>query len=491
MIELDGEQPGDERTYSSSEQADSGVPAIFPPPTAPYAVAKQLYESCRDPDGIRNLLAHRGGWQLWRTTHWSEVDATAVRSRVYKALEGAYYISKSGDTLEPWDPTRRKIGDVLEAMAAIGHLSSETDTPAWIDRHILKTPAAQVIAFRNGLLDVDTRDLYPHTAALFNVVSVPFFCQPDAGEPTQWLEFLASIWGDDKDSITLLQQWFGYVLSGRLEQQKLLAVIGPSRSGKGTIAWVLTQLLGEGNVGNPTMQSLSTNFGLMPLIGKPLAIVSDARLGSAPSHAVVERLLNITGEDRITIDRKHKSHWTGKLPTRIMILSNELPKFKDASGVIANRFLILEMTKSWLGNEDLELAGKLRRELPSILNWALAGLVSLNKAGRFTVPQSSCDMVVQMQDLASPVSAFVRERCLRAPDAASTRDSLYEAYKAWAEENGHRAMAKSTFGRDLRAVVPELKSSQPRIGGKQVWGYTHIGLQPVSGERVKQQVKRH
>ena len=65
------------------------------------------------------------------------------------------------------------------------------------------------------------------------------------------------------------------------KQQKLIALIGPSRSGKGTIAGVLTQLLGGGNVGNPTMDNLSTNFGLSPLIGKPLAIISDARLGGA------------------------------------------------------------------------------------------------------------------------------------------------------------------------------------------------------------------
>ena len=42
------------------------------------------------------------------------------------------------------------------------------------------------------------------------------------------------------------------------------------------------------------------------------------------------------------------------------------------------------------------------------------------------------------------------------------------------------AGAKSTFGRDLRAVVPELGHSQPRVGGRQVWSYTHIGLAPVS-----------
>jgi putative DNA primase/helicase len=473
---LDGEHEmpsGEANEHEPRTARGSPGPLIYPPPTAPYAVAKQLYQGCRDADGIRNLLAYRGGWQLWRTTHWSEVDAAEVRARVYAALEHAFYVKRLA--LEHWDPTRYKVANVIEAMAAIGHLSSDTDAPAWIDRHDVKTPAPQVISCRNGLLDLESRTLHPHTPSLFNLVHVPFAYDPDALEPTTWLDFLASVWDDDEESILLLQQYFGYVLSGRLEQQKLLALIGPSRSGKGTIARTLTQLVGRDSVGNPTMTSMSTNFGLSPLIGKPLAIISDARLGRA-ADAVVERLLSITGEDALTIDRKYQTHWTGRLPTRFLILSNELPKFQDASGVIANRFMVLRMTESFLGREDHELADKLRPDLPSIMNWSLEGLDHLNRAGRFTVPRSSQDAVVLMQELASPVSAFVRECCVREPAATVAVDDLYREWHSWADRNGHKPGSKITFGRDLRAVVPELEIVQPTIDGKRVQCYSRLGL---------------
>ena len=68
-----------------------------------------------------------------------------------------------------------------------------------------------------------------------------------------------------------------------------------------------------------------------------------------------------------------------------------------------------------------------------------------------------------MMDLASPVSAFARDRCERKPSEIIPKDTLYDASQAWAEENGHRAGAKSTFGRGLRVVVPELKVGQPTI----------------------------
>ena len=91
---------------------------------------------------------------------------------------------------------------------------------------------------------------------------------------------------------------------------------------------------------------------LSPLLGKPLAIISDARLGSAPSHTVVERLLSITGEDMLTVDRKYREPYSGRLPTRFVMLSNELPRFTDASGAIATRMLILQLTNSFLNRED-------------------------------------------------------------------------------------------------------------------------------------------
>ncbi|WP_273733365.1 DNA primase family protein [Mycolicibacterium septicum] len=479
----DDDESGFTEPRSASGQSASAAsqPVEFPPPTEPLAVARRLYTGLRDADGIRTLLCWRGGWMLWRTTHWSEIDHAEVRSRIYRALENAVYWTetKRGRELKPWAPTRHRVANVAEAMAAVGHLFSEIDPPAFIeeDAHIaVENPAAQVISCRNGLLDLTSRQISAHTPALFNVVSVPFDHQADAQAPA-WLAFLDSVWPDDVKSIMLLQEFFGYVLSGRTDMQKLLLLIGPTRSGKGTIARVLTALVGRGNSAGPTLASLGTNFGLSPLLGKPLAVVSDARLGSIGSHTVVERLLSITGEDMLTVDRKYREPWSGKLPTRFTILSNELPRFRDSSGAIACRLLILQMTQSFLGKEDRTLDAQLRAELPGILAWSLTGLDRLNTNGVFTVPASSDDAATMMMDLVSPVSAFVRDCCVRAPSESVAVDTLYDAWKAWADVNGHLPGAKSTFGRDFHAAVPEVKLSQPTVNSVRTRVYAGIGLQ--------------
>ncbi|MGO9251638.1 MAG: phage/plasmid primase, P4 family [Mycobacterium sp.] len=461
---------------------DYGRESLIAPPGAPLSVAYSVYRRFRlkNGKGAKTLVTWRGTWMLWRTPHWSELDTAQLRSHVYRTLQRATYEHETKDGIEvrQWNPDKRKVANVLEAMEALAHLGADIDPPAWIGLHsAAETSAAQMISCENGFLDLATREIHDHTPALFNVVSVPFAYDENAKRPRAWFTFLDSVWQEDPDSIALLQEYIGYILSGRTDLQKMLLLIGPTRSGKGTIARMLAALVGRGHTVGPTLASLGTNFGLSPLLGKPLAVVSDARLSSnAPTHTIVERLLSITGEDMLTVDRKFRDPWSGKLSTRFVILSNELPKFRDASGAIANRLLILQMTNSFLGREDSTLDGRLAAELPGILVWALEGLDRLVRNGRFTVPGASADAANLMMDLASPMSAFVRDRCVRAPNADVLVDDLYAAWRDWAEENGHKSGAKSTFGRDLRAVVPELQITQPRIGGIQVRRYERIGL---------------
>jgi putative DNA primase/helicase len=208
----------------------------------------------------------------------------------------------------------------------------------------------------------------------------------------------------------------------------------------------------------PTLAGIGTNFGLAPLIGKRVAIVSDARLGSrADQHAIAERLLSITGEDAITVDRKYLPAWTGQLQTRFIIISNELPRLADASGALSSRFIVLLLENSFYGREDQTLAARLLKELPGILNWAITGWYRLISFGHFTQPKSALEAVQQLEDLGSPIGAFIREKCEIGAGRTATIDQLFGAWCQWCQEQGRdKPGTKQTFGRDLRAACPGL-----------------------------------
>ncbi|MGW2467736.1 DNA primase family protein [Streptomyces bauhiniae] len=469
----------------TDERTTDTDPEELPPPSNPLAVARRLLPDWQTEDGKLVCRRWRGSWMRWSGSHWREVDEAQVRKAMYERLEHSVYLVpvKDGKVEErDWAPTKQKISNLLDALGSITLLPTDMDAPAWFDSDGSgpdTTGWGPIVACENGLLRIRDRALLAHTPGFFNHVSVPFAYDPDATAP-EWERFLAKLWPDAPDAIHALQEWFGYVLSGRTDQQKILLMVGPSRSGKGTIARVMKELVGRNNLAGPTLAGLGTNFGLATLIGKPLALISDARLSGSDNTPVVERLLTISGEDTIDIDRKYREQWTGKLPTRLMMLSNELPHFGDSSGVIARRFIVLNLTVSWLGKEDTTLLDRLTAEMPGILNWALDGLARLQRNRRITEPAASREAVTTMQDTASPTSAFLRERCLTGPTCTIPVDSLWAVWREWAEDNGVKPGTKQVFGRNLLSVVPRLTLTRPRDGDSRVRTYTGITLRTMS-----------
>ena len=454
---------------------------VYPSPLMPMPNARLMLEDSLTANGMVTTRRQRDSWLEWSHDHWAEIEETRLRQAMYIRFEHARYQTDKGTTPE-WSPTTRRVTDVMDALEALVYLHKDVQAPAWLDGDPAPdgVPANEVVACRNTLLHITTRKEYELTPALFNRVAVPFDYDPAAPEPAAWLAFLEVLWPGDQDSHDLLGEWFGYVLSGSTRLHKILLMLGPSRSGKGTIARVLQGLVGVGNYVGTSLASLGSQFGLEALVDKPLAILADARSDARPNAVTLERLLKISGDDDMSVDRKHRVDWNGIMPTRLVILSNELPQFGDSSAAIIGRFVTLTMTESFLGREDHALLSRLIPELPGILLWALAGLDRLvRNDNRFTVPQSSEQTVRTMHDLTSPIGAFLRDRCTFGPGHRVIVADLYDAWCAWCKEQGRDHPGNvQTFGRNLQSAAPGLRISSPRIGlmGAQVRCYDGIEL---------------
>jgi putative DNA primase/helicase len=321
-------------------------------PRDPMQAARALVAAHFVDDDRRLLHRHRGTFWSFDTNHYALTDQETARAEVWKFLEQAQRRGDNGKPV-PFKPNRARVSDVLDALASVCNLDSRIDPPAWLDGTDDLPAAAEMLALGNGLLHLPSGDLYPPTPNHFGLTASEVAFDPDAPDPKHWLAFLGDLFGTDESAIIALQDWFGYALSPDTSQQKILFVVGPRRSGKGTIARVLTVLLGRDSVANPTLASLQTPFGLAPLIGKPLAFITDARLGGRSDQAAItERLLSISGEDALTIDRKFMPAWTGRLPTRFTILTNELPRISDTSGALVGRLVVLVLMQSFYGRED-------------------------------------------------------------------------------------------------------------------------------------------
>jgi putative DNA primase/helicase len=191
--------------------------------------------------------------------------------------------------------------------------------------------------------------------------------------------------------------------------------------------------------------------------------------------------LSISGEYVLTVDRKFRDPLSVKLNARLVIVSNELPKLADASGALAGRFFQLLLSRSWVDREDTALFDRLRTELPGILLWAVENRRRLRDRGRFVPPRSAVGLVEDMEDLASPIKVFVRERCAVGPGQRVEVSELYREWCLWCSTTGQReAGTHATFGRDLHAAVPTAGKARLRTPEGRLHVYTGIRLRGES-----------
>ncbi|MEZ6100000.1 MAG: phage/plasmid primase, P4 family [Pirellulaceae bacterium] len=441
-----------------SRDPESGRVVLSPKRTLPTAAAF-VAENHQHAFG-RTLHCHAEMLMEWNGSRYVLLEEGGAKSRAFPWLHEAVRYVQDRETKEmilvPFDANPTSVNAALDTIKAEVHLPATLSSPAWLDGRS-GPPPDELLVCKSKLIHLPTGRQLDATPQLFVTNALEFDPDPNAAEPTAWHDFLHQLFDGDLESLDLLQEWFGYSLTADTSQQKMLLMVGPRRGGKGTIARVLRQLIGEGNVAGPTTSSLAGSFGLQPLIGKSLAIVSDARFSGDGIATVVERLLTISGEDAVSIDRKYLSAVTMKLPTRFMFLTNEFPRFSDASGALAGRFVILRLTQSFYGREDTGLTNRLLDELPGILNWAIDGWKRLRQRGHFVMPASCAEAMRELEELSSPVQAFVRDMCVLSEGARVGLDELYRAWTRWCESEGRsKPTTKQVFGRDMKAAFPEL-----------------------------------
>ena len=382
---------------------------------------------------------------------------------------------------------KRCVADLQQAMMA-AVLVPASRIPCWINGVDGPDPS-DLIVFKNGILNVplflrggmnpllDTSPDYFNTTAL----AIPF---DRTAKCPVWDYYLKSSLGDDPDKIDLLQEWIGYCMTPNNAFHKMLYMRGPSASGKGVALNVLHNLVGEGQAATFDFASLSADFGLHPLVGKLIGLIWDARTPrNSDSMRGLERLLNITGGDSVSVNRKNKDQLsTYKLTARITIASNSFLDIPDHAGAMLRRLNILEFKTSFAENPDLSLSEKLKQEIPGIAVWALGGLCRLYQQGMFTVPESSRLALQEWKIRTSPTAEFILE-CTD-PNGEVLREELYAAWVAWSRERGIFQVTKSNFYERLRSAAPHAAGDAYEKDGHRWVVFKGISLQAWAAKQL-------
>jgi P4 family phage/plasmid primase-like protien len=399
----------------------------------------------------------------YNSKYWEKVDEEKFESDVHIALSKG----KGAQGM-----TMAQINNTIKAVKRFSQRKSFRISPT-------------KLCFKNGVLDLDGWDLglinetlLPHSPKHWVLNSLNFNYSPKAECP-EWMKFLDSVFEGDAERIELLQQWFGYNLIYDYRYQKMLIVCGESRSGKGTITHILRLIVGAANYVGTSLKGFTTDFGLQQMLHAKAIVVPDAiQVEKAKINAVRESLLNITSGDVISINRKHKDYVVGKIPGRITLVANQVPRFADEYDALFNRYMVLPMRVSFAGREDVRLVNKLESEIAGIFNWAVQGLTNLGDKGKFTEPTLGVEEAREMRELANPVKTFIEKFVIPVedPEVFVSVAEVYDLYERFCEDIDMKPLYSPQFGKRLIKHIPTATSVSKRVDGVVTKVYKAIKL---------------
>lgn len=345
--------------------------------------------------------------------------------------------------------TRRDL--VNETVAAVKRRSG-------IDRAELNPP--ELLCLKNGILDLQTLVIKPHSPELRFTAKLPVAFDPKAKCPT-WERCLEE-WQPDPTVRDSLQKEVGYGLEYGNREQKATMHYGEGCNGKTTFLSIQRELYGPDNVTSFTLQELNENrFAPGHLAGK-LANIADDIPRNALRHTGTFKML--VGESAIKGEHKYADPFFFVSGAKAVFACNDFPEVTDdRSFAFWRRWRIYAWTQSFAGHEDHGLADKLRAELPGILNWALDGLRKYRAEG-FPEMHTADDAMRTWKQRSDTIFWFLSEAAT--PDARSTVDKkdLYQAYLRFCDDHA----VKPRPDKDFHGRLPTypgysgIRQEQPR-----------------------------
>lgn len=326
-----------------------------------------------------------------------------------------------------------------------------------------------LINFKNGVLDIKTGTLHPHDHKYGFFYCLPYDYDPNAECPT-WDEFLKDITLDRKDLANILEEYLGFCIrGGRYKYHKALILSGDGKNGKSTFNDVLRAIVGEENISSTSLTKMSVStFALSDLQGK-LVNISEEEPPTCFKETGIFK--NITGENKVTAEKKFKDSFQMVNKAKIIITYNEMPFINDTSTGMRRRLLIVPFDLDLEHGEkkaNANIINDLRSEISGIANRAIEGYRRLDAQGHFTNSEA-VDMEVQdiMED-SNPFYAWFNERCSDVRNDENAYEKIKDVYNDYVGYMDDCNLSRVTLG--LRKVTKILRqkgfeTTQKRVNG--------------------------
>ena len=304
---------------------------------------------------------------------------------------------------------------------------------------------------KNGLLNIATLELQPHTPNFVSLIQYPVVYDPTAKCPIwdicidNWME------GEEKEEKKrLLKQFSGYSLSSSMLYDRALFLVGDGGNGKSTFVDTIAMVIGHDATSHIDLESLYAQYGMKGLMGKRLNIIEEVHGNYYQSN----KLKKLISGEKVTIDVKYKDQFTFRPQAKFVFAVNQMPRVDDTSTATERRICAIHFKNNFRDNPNRQLRsdmGLLAKELSGILNWMLEGAKDLRNNEKFITTKEQTQMLSEYRQENSSVEGFIGECLVYEPGVVTDARDLYDSYRKWCDGDGRKAKSNIAFAKEMRA----------------------------------------
>jgi P4 family phage/plasmid primase-like protien len=383
--------------------------------------------------------------------------------------------------MEP-KPLEKIRGEFLK-KALITHLKSKEDMHAFFHED-----TRGKINLTNGVLDISTGSLFPHSEDYGFTYVLPYAYDEAATCPT-FDKFLNDITVEREALKNTLLDFLAFCFVPTYDDHCFVWLSGSGRNGKSTFMEIARALVGHRNSSSVMLDQFE-NANYLDIMNSKLLNVSEESDGRKISSKILGVLKALSAGATITVEQKY-AHPYDLIPTaKLVFASNVEPNFGAAATAIASRFILIpfemrleNFMKNGASKVNARILDEIKKELPGILNLALQRLRL--QAGRpFKIHRGS-ESNTAMQALlenSDSVLLWIKDNVEFGVEHKITISDAYENYLTHNREHGEERfpVGKMRFASEIISKVGD-DVRRATVGG--------TGTKGLAGMRLKTQSK--
>ena len=378
-------------------------------------------------------------WFIWDGKRW-RLDETRKILRVGREVTRQLYLAAEHlDDEEEREAFQKhaKQSDTLAKIRAMTELASSDPKIAIMPTALDQDP--MLLTVNNGTIDLRTGMLLPHKKGDYITKLAPVDYKAGADCP-QWGEFLKRIFDGNDETTLFVQRALGYSLTADVSEQVMFLPYGHGCNGKSTLLNTASDVLGDYAIRTPTDSLMVKQGDSIPndiarLVNSRLVLAMEAEQGKRLAESLIKSL---TGGDVVTARFLRAEFFQFKPGFKLWLCSNHRPNIWGQDDAIWRRVRMIPFgVRIPEEEQDKRLLGKLREEMPGILNWMLLGCLGWQEHG-LTFPPEVKEATLQYRTDMDILADFIEQRIENNRTSCIQSSILFEAYRQYCDANGEK-----------------------------------------------------